>query len=106
MFKFCFDADRLRSLKREVVLFRLLKEALGDRRDISRVIDWRFDAPPYYIEMDFTPAGNLADWAESLGGIGTVAMPRRLTIVAQVAQGSPPPIASASSIRTSNRQIS
>src|SRR5439155_924024 len=43
VFKFCFDAERLRALKREVVLFRLLKEALGDRRDIARVIDWQFD---------------------------------------------------------------
>lgn len=85
VFKFCFDAERLRALKREVVLFRLLKQTLGDRRDISRVIDWRFDEPPYFIEMEYVPGGNLADWAEQQGGIGNVPLSDRLRIVAQVA---------------------
>lgn len=86
VFKFCFDAERLRALKREVVLFRLLKEALGDRRDISRVIDWRFDEPPYFIEMEYVPGGNLADWVDQQGGIGKVSFPARLNIIAQVAE--------------------
>lgn len=85
VFKFCFDAERLRALKREVVLFRLLKEALGDRRDIARVIDWQFDQPPYYIELDYTPAGNLFDWATSVGGIEKVLLADRLGIVARIA---------------------
>lgn len=86
VFKFCFDPERLRALKREVVLFRLLKETVGDRRDISRVIDWRFDAPPYFIEMDYSAAGNLADWAQKQGGIDKIALPARLKIVAQIAR--------------------
>jgi hypothetical protein len=36
-FKFCFQADRLRHLKRELTLFRLLKETLGERDDIARL---------------------------------------------------------------------
>lgn len=46
VFKFCFHADRVRGLKREVSLFRLLKEELGDRDDIVRILDWQFDEPP------------------------------------------------------------
>lgn len=86
VFKFCFDAERLRALKREVVLFRLLKEALGDRRDIGRVVDWQFESAPYFIEMDYAPEGNLTHWAESQGGIQNVKLGTRLRIVAQVAE--------------------
>jgi serine/threonine-protein kinase len=65
VFKFCFQPDRLRGLKREVVLFRLLKEALGDRRDIARIIDFQFDNSPYFIESEYLPGGTLHDWAAS-----------------------------------------
>ena len=34
VFKFCLDSERLRGLRREVALFRVLKEELGDRDDI------------------------------------------------------------------------
>jgi serine/threonine-protein kinase len=85
VFKFCFDPERLRALKREVVLFRLLKEALGERRDIARVVDFGLDRAPYFIEMEYAPLGNLADWAARRGGVGTVPVARRIELVAQVA---------------------
>src|SRR5512139_1897496 len=34
VFKFCFRADRVRSLKREMTLFRLIKERIGDHPNI------------------------------------------------------------------------
>jgi len=37
VFKFCFRADRVRSLKREVTLFRLLKERIGGHPNIVGV---------------------------------------------------------------------
>jgi serine/threonine protein kinase len=86
VFKFCFDPERLRALKREVVLFRLLKEAFGDRRDIASIKDWRFEEAPYFIEMEYTPAGNLADWVAAQGGIDKVPPQQRLRILAQVAR--------------------
>src|SRR5262249_42406750 len=36
VFKFCFRADRVRSLKREMTLFRVLKERVGDHPNIVR----------------------------------------------------------------------
>ena len=42
-FKFCFEPERVKGLRREVVLFRLLKESLGDRDDIAHVLEWEFD---------------------------------------------------------------
>ncbi|MDX2176014.1 MAG: protein kinase [Candidatus Sumerlaeia bacterium] len=85
VFKFCFDVERLRGLKREVTLFRLLKETLGDREDIARVIDWSFEAAPFFIESDYTDGGDLLDWAEGQGGLGQVPLAVRLELVAQVA---------------------
>ncbi|HPW55685.1 MAG: protein kinase [Thermoanaerobaculaceae bacterium] len=86
VFKFCFEAERLRGLKREVTLFRLLKEALGDRPDIARVRDWNFDEQPYFLESEYTAGGSLADWAAGKGGVGSVPLATRLEIVAQAAE--------------------
>jgi WD40 repeat protein/class 3 adenylate cyclase len=62
VFKFCFRADRLRSLRREMTLFRVLKEVLGERPDIARLYNVQFEEAPYYLELEYTPGGNLADW--------------------------------------------
>lgn len=86
VFKFCFEADRLRTLKREVTLFRLLKEALGHRSDIARILDWQFDEPPYFIESEHTEGGNLVSWAEGKGGLVSVPLVTRLELVAEVAE--------------------
>ena len=49
VFKFCFRADRVRSLKREMTLFRLLKERIGDHPNIVRLLEVYLDEPPFYI---------------------------------------------------------
>ena len=85
VFKFCYDPARLRSLQREIALFRLLKETLGERDDITRVLDWNFDEAPYFIESEYTAGGSLVEWAESQGGLERIPLATRLDIVAQVA---------------------
>ncbi len=85
VFKFCFEPERVRGLKREVVLFRLLKESLGRRDDIAQIIDWEFERPPYFLESEYTEGGDLRDWAEARGGLGTVPLETRLELVAQIA---------------------
>ncbi len=84
-FKFCFDAERLRALQREITVFRLLKEELGDRPDINRILDWNLDKAPYFIESEYTRAGDLKQWSEAEGGLEKVPLATRLEIVAQVA---------------------
>lgn len=86
VFKFCFEAERLRGLKREVTLFRLLKDALGDRPDIARVRDWNFDEQPFFLEAEYTAGGSLLDWAAARGGLQTVPTSTRIEIVAQAAE--------------------
>jgi len=84
--KFCFDEQRLQGLQREVTLFRLLKETLGAREDIARILDWSFDQAPYFVESEFTAGGSLVDWAAEHGGIQAMPLARRLELVAQVAE--------------------
>ncbi len=86
VFKFCFEPNRLRALKREVVLFRLLKDALGDRRDIARVIDYQFEENPYFIETEYFPDGTLHNWAVSRGGLSKIPLAERINVVAKVAE--------------------
>ena len=86
VFKFCFQADRLRALRREVTLFRLLKEALGKRDDIARVLDWQFDEAPYFLESEYTEGGSLVDWAEDQGGLAQISLATRLELIAQVGE--------------------
>ncbi len=86
VFKFCFDADRLRSLKRELTLFRLLRDALGDRKDIARLFEVQLEEPPFFLESEFTPLGSLVDWVQTLGGIEKLPLQTRLDLVSQTAR--------------------
>jgi serine/threonine-protein kinase len=58
VFKFCFDSERLRSFKRELMLFRLLRDALGDRNDIAKLHEVQVDQAPFYLESEFTEDGS------------------------------------------------
>ena len=90
VFKFCFDTVRLRALKRELSIFKLLRGALGEHPNIQRLDDVNIqEPPPYYLVMDYARGGNLASWSESeqYGGIGKIPLGDRLELVAQVADG-------------------
>jgi serine/threonine protein kinase/class 3 adenylate cyclase len=88
VFKFCFDAERLVALRREVDLFGRMHSMLGDRTDIQHVLDYHFDdAPPYYVQYEYAAGGSLADWMQLQGGIDQVPLEERLDIVRQVALG-------------------
>jgi class 3 adenylate cyclase len=81
-YKFCFDAERLRALKREVTLVRLLRETLGERDDIVRIYDLRLDESPYFLETELAPEGNLLQWAEKQGGLEKLPLSTRIELVA------------------------
>jgi len=84
VFKFCYDAARLRALQREVTLFRILKNTLGERDDIGRILDWNFKEAPFFLEAEYEGT-DLLSWADEQGGAAAVPMATRLEIVAQVA---------------------
>ncbi|MBX7245734.1 MAG: protein kinase [Candidatus Sumerlaeaceae bacterium] len=85
VFKFCYSLEHLRALKREVALFRLLKETLGNRDDIAMVLDWQFEEPPYYIEMEHVGGDTLDAWMEKTNSVRNMPLRTRLEIIAKVA---------------------
>ncbi|HEY5910816.1 MAG TPA: serine/threonine-protein kinase, partial [Verrucomicrobiae bacterium] len=85
VFKFCFRADRVRSLKREVTLFRIIKERIGDHPNIVKLYDIYFDQPPFYLEEEYVEGRDLRSWCEARGGVDKVPLEVRLEIVAQAA---------------------
>ncbi|MBI4662403.1 MAG: protein kinase [Verrucomicrobia bacterium] len=83
VFKFCFQAERVRFLKRELTLFRVLKEHIGDHPNIVRLHEVFLDQPPCYVEMDYVEGKDLRRWCEDHGGIEKIPLETRLEIVAQ-----------------------
>jgi WD40 repeat protein/class 3 adenylate cyclase len=86
VFKFCFHAERVRFLKRELTLFRLLKGRVGDHPNIVRLHDVYLDHPPFYVEMDYVEGNDLRAWSQEWGGAQQVPLEVRLEIVAQTAE--------------------
>ncbi len=87
VFKFCFQVERVRFLKRELTLFRLLKERIGEHPNIVRLQDVYLDQPPFYVEMDYVEGADLRSWAQEHGGAEAIPLATRLEIVAQAADG-------------------
>jgi serine/threonine protein kinase/class 3 adenylate cyclase len=85
VFKFCFRADRVRALKREVTLFRVMKEKIGQHPNIVGIQEVFFDQPPFYIVMDYAEGQDLRAWCEAQGGVENIPLTTRMEIVAQVA---------------------
>jgi eukaryotic-like serine/threonine-protein kinase len=82
VYKFALDVDRLRALKREVTLLRVLQECLPDTRHVVEVLDWNFEFSPYFIECKYA-GPTLGEWAaEHLAGLDT---PARLALFLQIA---------------------
>jgi serine/threonine protein kinase/DNA-binding winged helix-turn-helix (wHTH) protein len=85
VFKFVVHTASLKALKREVMVFRFLRESLGERSDFVRIFEWNFDSPPYFLESEYGGL-NLAEWAQSHGGVGNIPMQRRLHLLAKIAR--------------------
>jgi DNA-binding winged helix-turn-helix (wHTH) protein/serine/threonine protein kinase len=85
VFKFAPDDERLRALRREVTVARLLRDALGDRPDFVRLLEWNLDSPPYFVESEYG-GPNLLDWAEARGGLEYAAWDVRLGLMRDVAR--------------------
>ncbi len=82
VYKFGADGERLRALKREATLARVLRESLDERGRFVDIIDWNFENPPFFLECEYG-GDNLLEWSiASLGATGTDA---RLALFLQVA---------------------
>lgn len=85
VFKFAVDAAALDSLKREITLFRLLRQQLGPDAPIAEILDWNLEEAPYFLELSHYSSGNLAAWASAQGGLALIPLAQRLKVFAAVA---------------------
>ncbi|NUN97680.1 MAG: protein kinase, partial [Candidatus Omnitrophica bacterium] len=83
--KFCFQSERVRHLKREVSLIRLLRERIGKHPNIVQLHEVCFETPPYYIVMEDVAGKDLAKWFEEHRDHPKLTEQVRLEIVARVA---------------------
>ncbi|WP_395679922.1 protein kinase domain-containing protein [Dokdonella sp.] len=82
VYKFGADGERLRALKREATLARVLRESLDERGHFVDIIDWNFEAPPFFLECEYG-GDNLLEWAQaSLAGSNVDA---RIALFVQIA---------------------
>src|SRR5215831_180588 len=84
VFKFASSDGRLRCLKREVTVSRYLRESLGERPDLVRLLEWNFETAPFSIESEYG-GENLTEWAASQGGLGNIPLDVRLKLLEDVA---------------------
>ncbi|WP_432769111.1 MAG: protein kinase [Sphingopyxis sp.] len=85
VFKFADAPDRLRALKREAALSRLVFAGLGKAAPLPALYEWNFDAAPFFLEYAWGGEDLLA-WAAAAGGLGAVPPERRVAIAAMIAR--------------------
>ena len=87
VFKFCDTEEKARTLKRELTLYRLLKERVGRNPHFIPLHDVSLDEPPWYLMMEHVDARDLENWcAAQPGGLAQFSVETRVEIVAQVAE--------------------
>ncbi|MCA8900334.1 MAG: winged helix-turn-helix domain-containing protein [Hyphomonas sp.] len=85
VFKFARDGEALTSLKREVTIQRLLYASGKDGAATTRIMDWNFSDPPFFIECEHG-GSNLKDWLEQDGRIERMPLSERIGLVARIAR--------------------
>jgi eukaryotic-like serine/threonine-protein kinase len=82
VYKFANDAERLRSLKREATLSRVLQESAQYHQHFVEIIDWNFETAPYFLECAYG-GQNLQDWAQT--ELDALDQEQRVAIFLQIA---------------------
>lgn len=86
VFKFAPDAAGMRALKREITLYRVLRQTPGIEDSLLQALDWNLDDAPYFIEYPYIAGGNLVHWIERRAREGRpCSLDVRLELVAQIA---------------------
>lgn len=85
VFKFALDESSLGALKREITLFRIINDTLGENARVVKLLDWNLEQLPYFVEAEHIPGGSLLDWAHARGGLSNIPMSERLEAIAKIA---------------------
>ncbi|MDB6151586.1 MAG: Serine/threonine protein kinase [Chthoniobacteraceae bacterium] len=87
VFKFCDTEEKARTLKREMTLFRMLKERVGRNPHFVQLHEVSLEEAPWYLMMDCVDARELEVWCrDQSGGLAELPLEARIEIVAQVAE--------------------
>ncbi|MBU2410278.1 MAG: winged helix-turn-helix domain-containing protein [Gammaproteobacteria bacterium] len=85
VFKFADAPDRLRALKREASLSRVVFAALGEAAPLPALLEWNFETSPYFLEYAFG-GYDLIAWAAQRCGLAAIPLAERLAVAARVAR--------------------
>ncbi len=83
VFKFADAPDRLRALKREAALSRVIFAGLGAAAPLPALLEWNFDASPYFLEYAYG-GHDLIVWADDAGGLAAIPLQKRLAVAADI----------------------
>jgi DNA-binding winged helix-turn-helix (wHTH) protein/tetratricopeptide (TPR) repeat protein len=86
VFKFALEEAALVALKREITLFRVINDTLGESARVVKFLDWNLEQIPYFVEAEYIAGGSLVDWVAVRGGVGGIPLSDRLEIVAKIAE--------------------
>lgn len=84
VFKFSLDSERLSTIKREATLMRVLRDTLGERDDLVRLIDWNFESEPFFLECEYG-GQSLLEWSQESDVFADWDRERRLAFFLQIA---------------------
>lgn len=85
VFKFADAPDRLRALKREAALSRVVFAGMGPEAPLPALLEWNFEASPYFLEYAYG-GEDLTVWADAAGGLEAIALDARLAVAARIAR--------------------
>src|SRR3546814_16708692 len=68
---------------------RVLRDTLGERDDIARVIDWNFESEPFFLECEYG-GQSMPEWAEEHDVLAGWARDARLAFFLQIAAAVDP----------------
>jgi serine/threonine protein kinase/WD40 repeat protein len=83
--KFCADEEKASFLRRELTLYRLLKEKVGQNPHFARLEEVALDEPPRYLMSEYIEARDLSKWLAACRESGPLPEEAILEIVAQTA---------------------
>jgi eukaryotic-like serine/threonine-protein kinase len=84
VYKVARDPEHLSTLKREATLYRFLRQALGEREDLLRILDWNFESAPFYLECEYG-GQNLRDWATQNDQLRALPRATRIAVFLKIA---------------------
>lgn len=85
VFKFADAPDRLRGLKREAALSRLLAQALSYAAPQPALLEWNFETTPYFLEYAYG-GHDLIGWAAQGQGLAARPLSQRLEVAARLSR--------------------